>query len=321
MPSFAFLGRLIPRSRRAARHEPDELFEFEPEAEDDVPAREAGVMPDSSRGAVSLIPALVVVAIAVGGTQWRRIADWSSTPPPAQPALLSLLTQPAGAQVIIDGEPRGLTPLTLHVPAGSHSLTIRNEFAERSMTLNAVAGADMVREIELTSPAARSNATAPTNTPPPAESNRASAVAEPAPAANVAGWLTVQAPFEVQLVENGEVVGTSGVARIMLPAGRRDLQVVNRALGFDERRRIDIAPGKTASIVISAPQVPVNINARPWAEVLVDGASIGQTPIASAMMPIGTRQLVFRHPELGERRQDVVITSKPGQRVSMDFTK
>lgn len=278
-------------------------------------------MPESPRGAVSLIPALIVVAIAVGGTQWRRVAEWSSTPAAAEPALVSLLTQPAGAEVIINGESRGVTPLTLQVPPGSHSLTLRNGAAERSMTLNAAAGADMVREIELTAPAAEPVAAAMAVKPRVEATNGAAADDETPVAANAAGWLTVQAPFEVELLENGEVIGTSGVSRIMLPSGRRELQVVNRALDFNERRGIDIAPGATAAIVISAPQVPVNINARPWAEVVVDGTSIGETPIAGAMLPIGTRQLVFRHPELGERRQDVVITTKPGQRVSIDFTK
>ena len=45
--------------------------------------------------------------------------------------------------------------------------------------------------------------------------------------------MTVAAPIPLQVVERGQVIGTSEAARIMLPAGRHDLRLVNSGLeGF-----------------------------------------------------------------------------------------
>jgi hypothetical protein len=62
-------------------------------------------------------------------------------------------------------------------------------------------------------------------------------------------------------------------------------------------------------------------NARPWADVFVDGTSVGQTPISNLAVPIGTHQVLFRHPQLGERRESVVVNVKGPNRVAADFSK
>ena len=263
---------------------------------------------------------LAGVALVLGATQWQRIAAWMEPRAAVQPASLTVLTQPIGAEVIVNGEPRGVTPLTLHVPAGTHALTIRNGFSERSMTVTAAAGADIVREIEFALPGARLD-DALTGEIQAAAGDYAVLPAKPAPVANVAGWLTVQSPFELEVLDAGEIVGNTSLSRMMLPAGRREVELINRALDFLERRQVQIVAGKTAAIAVAAPLVAININARPWADVSVDGVSLGQTPIANAMIEIGSRQLVFRHPELGERRHDVVITTRPSQRISLDLTR
>lgn len=270
-----------------------------------------------------MLPATIMiaaVALVLGATQWHRVAAWMQSSAAAQAASLTVLTQPIGADVIVNGEPRGVTPLTLQVAAGSHALRIRNGFSERSMTVTAAAGADIVREIEFALPAPRPD-DAMTGEIQPVAANYAAVPEKPAPVAHLAGWLTVQSPFELEVVDAGEMVGSSSLSRMMLPAGRRDVELINRALEFVERRRVQIVAGKTAAITVVAPHVAININARPWADVSVDGVSLGQTPIANVMMPIGSRQLVFRHPELGERRHHVVITTRPGQRISFDLTR
>ena len=260
------------------------------------------------------------VALVVAVTQWRGIVEWVQGQAVAAPASITVLTQPSGAQVLVNGEPRGSTPLTLQLPANTYALTIRSGSNERSMTLTAAAGADIVREIEFAAPA-RESSGALTGETQAAEGNLGVVADTPAPVANLAGWLSVQAPFELEVLDAGEIVGTTSLSRMMLPAGRRDLELINRSLEFVERRRIQIAPGKTSAITVAPPRVAININARPWADVSVDGVSLGQTPLANAMMAIGSRQIVFSHPELGERRHDVVITTRAGQRISFDLTK
>ena len=61
------------------------------------------------------------------------------------------------------------------------------------------------------------------------------------------------------------------------------------------------------------------VNAIPWAEVLVDGNRVGETPIGSIAVPIGTHEVVFRHPELGERRMTVTVTTGEPVKVGVDL--
>ena len=135
-----------------------------------------------------------------------------------------------------------------------------------------------------------------------------------------AGWLTVGAPFEVRIVEGGEVLGTSASSKIMIPAGNHEIDLVNQSLGYEDHRKIDVQSGKTAQIRVDA-RAPLNANAKPWADVTIDGVAVGQTPIANYVLALGTHQIVFRHPDLGEPRQDVVITAKGPNRISVDLTK
>jgi hypothetical protein len=55
--------------------------------------------------------------------------------------------------------------------------------------------------------------------------------------------------------------------------------------------------------------------------VSLDGASLGQTPISNLQVAVGTHEMVFRHPQLGERRQSVTVTAKGPNRIAADLTK
>jgi hypothetical protein len=57
-----------------------------------------------------------------------------------------------------------------------------------------------------------------------------------------------------------------------------------------------------------------------WAEVSVDGRSIGQTPIGNLSVSFGTHEVVWRHPEHGERRQIVLVGSQ-AVRLGVDWTR
>jgi hypothetical protein len=107
----------------------------------------------------------------------------------------------------------------------------------------------------------------------------------------------------------------------MIPTGRHTLSFVNDALQYQETRAVEVAVGKTSNIRIDAPNAAVSANARPWADVLVDGVSVGQTPISNLALPIGQHEVVFRNPQLGERKQTVVVTARGPNRIAVDLTK
>ena len=307
-----FLGRGLRKEN------PLHEFREERHLETDFPLEAPSVSAQATRGRVVAVTMLAIgIPLVIGAglwAQWPSIASrFVGTPEPVRMAALSIVSRPAGAEVMIDGQSRGITPLTLQVAPGTHTLTVRSGAVERVMSVDAAPGADILRDLEIAADVTRSPATPAVATAP--------APSAEAPANPAAGWLEISSPFEVQVVENGEVIGTSAAKRIMLPSGRHNLSIASRTYEFEESRRVDVAPGQTATVRVQPPAVTVNINARPWAEVILNGTSLGQTPIANATIPIGTHRLVFRHPELGERQQDVVITRRPGQRVSMDLTK
>jgi hypothetical protein len=294
---------------------------------------------------------------------------WFGAPAAATTGGLTVDTRPAGAEIHIDGQRRGVTPLTLALEPGPHTVAVRLGGSERSVPVVVTAGGTVAHYFEMaggasSAPAAATGTIAVVTTPPGARVNvdgqprgvspltigdlapgehRIAVDSDAARAARVitvqpgtttsvvfamageagpaAGWLTIASPFDVQVVEDDEVVGISATSRIMLPAGRHDVMLVNSSLEYAEPARIDIGAGRVTTFRLEAPKVGVNINARPWADVSIDNDSAGQTPIANLPVAIGTHQVVFRHPQLGERRETIVVTAKGPNRVSVDLTR
>jgi hypothetical protein len=69
------------------------------------------------------------------------------------------------------------------------------------------------------------------------------------------------------------------------------------------------------------PKAAVALNAVPWAEAWVDGERIGETPIGSVSLAIGPHEVVFRHPDLGEKRVVTTVTLGTPAKVTVDMRK
>ena len=154
-------------------------------------------------------------------------------------------------------------------------------------------------------------AAAPGTTPPTAAS------ASEAPSAP--GWIAMAGELDVQLYEGGRLLGDSKIDRIMVPAGRHDLEFVNESIGYRGTRSVQVSPEKVTTVTLDPPKGTIAINALPWAEVWMDGAKIGETPIGNLAVAAGSHDVLFRHPELGERRQTVLVTLKTPLRLSVDM--
>ena len=153
---------------------------------------------------------------------------------------------------------------------------------------------------------------------------RTAAVAPVVPAVDksmLAGSVAVSAPLPLQVLLRGRVVATTEAESFMLPVGTQELEFVNQSVGYRVRKTVTIQAGKTANLRLEAPMGTVNINAVPWAEVWLDGKDLGETPLGNVQIPIGSRELVFRHPDLGERRATVLVTLKEPARISIDLRK
>ena len=148
------------------------------------------------------------------------------------------------------------------------------------------------------------------------------AIADPERAASslsAGGWVSVKTPVPMQVFEEGRLVGTTEVDRIMLPVGTRRLEIVSEALGYRSRQEVAIRAGQTSTLRLDMPTGVLAVNAQPWAEVWVDGERVGETPIGNLTRTIGPHEVVFRHPELGEKKTTVVVTLKEPTRVGVDL--
>jgi hypothetical protein len=236
-------------------------------------------------GATRTVPLTVQAGVVL--SQYLDLAPVAAAPLVGR---LEISSDPLGARVAVDGIARGVTPATLsNITPGVHNVSIVGDDATVTRSVTVAAG------------------------------STASVIVSLTPAGAAAGWASFHAPIELQVLEGGRVVGTTSVDRLLLPPGRHDFVLSNPALEFEEPMTVQIAIGKVASEVVAIPNGSLSINATPWANVLLDGQAIGTTPLANLAVPIGTHEIVFRNPQLGERHQSVVVKAKSPAHIGVSF--
>ena len=137
----------VPRSPLApelAFHDP--VSEFASEA-DGVGGVLSGKTPSRARAASKwpIVAAVVIVALCL-------VAAWRWWPARATATagtgMVGIETSPPGASVLVDGRERGKTPLTLALPAGTHSVTVDGTTGRRELSVNVVAKTQIVHHVE-----------------------------------------------------------------------------------------------------------------------------------------------------------------------------
>jgi len=132
---------------------------------------------------------------------------------------------------------------------------------------------------------------------------------------------TISSPLELQVYEGERLLGSTSDGIINAPPGRREVDLVNTRVGYRARQTVYVRPGTIASIGVALPSGRVSVNAAPWAEVFIDGKSVGETPLGNLSVPIGEHEFVFRHPQLGERRQTATVRADGVTRVTADLQR
>lgn len=205
---------------------------------------------------------------------------------------LQVRTEPAGARVTVDGHAYGATPVTVEgLSPGTHTVVLENELRSITQEVKIEANTTASLVVPLTAPA---------NAP-------------------LSGWISVKAPAELRIYEDQRLIGTSQSDRIMMSVGRHTLQVANEALGYRETTVVTVAPGRVSSVQPTWPNGMVSLNAAPWAQVWIDGQQVGETPLSNVRVPIGSHEVLFRHPELGEKLVRAIVTAGAPTRVSVDL--
>jgi hypothetical protein len=251
-----------------------------------------------------ILPVVAVIGV-VGAGLWfgvpmarPYVERWKATPPIARtvPALTDadlnptepvagskkrtgrlVVTSTSGvAQVLVDGQARGVTPLTLDgLPAGKHTVVLKSQKGSVEQTVT-VAANDTAQVDQTIFP----------------------------------GWVSVVAPWDMIISEGNRSLRLDDRSQVMLSPGPHELLFQNRALGYQETRHVDVRPGETAQLSIAAPHSKATFTATAPAEVWLDGKSVGQTPLIDLPVEIGTHHIKMKS-GTAERQFTVTATMTP----------
>ncbi len=252
-------------------------------------------------------PVAALVLLGLGAAVWTvrdraaELASWlpgagtdpaageaAGTPTPAATTgALEVTSTPAGAQVTIGGTSYGVTPLTIpELPAGSHTVRLDSEAGSIERVVQVEAGLTASLDESIYS-----------------------------------GWVAIFAPVQLDIFDGGRRVGTTEDGRLLFEPGTHDIELVNERLAYREAITLEVAPGEVTAHSVELPAGRLSATARPWAEVSVDGEVRGRTPLADLPVTIGTRSIVFSHPELGERREIITVTLAAPSVIHVDFER
>ena len=237
--------------------------------------------------------ARTIMVNVVRGETTHSVVEFLAPPQPSpeEPTELRITSEPTAAQVSIDGVPRGSTPLLVpKLPPGAHAVSVRSRAGQVNRSIDVTAGQAQSLHVLL----------------PPAS-----------PAGP--GFVTIGVPTALRVFENGRFVGANGAGPIALPPGAHDLELVNDDLGLRLRQRVVVQSGATATVTPLLPKGSLAINAQPWAEVWLNGERVGETPLGNVSRPVGQYEVLLRHPDFGERRTRVRVTSDATTRLNVDM--
>jgi hypothetical protein len=297
-----------------------------------------------------LVTAGIVIALGAAGLNyWPRLRSALTM------GAVVLETTPPGSQVFIDGALVGTTPMTAQLPAGPHTVEFRDSNRSRTMEVVVVARDQLVQRVDWTAKPTGSLSVSsdPTGamilvdgkfrgtTPmtvdglsvgthavvvemPNGGSIRRTVKIAADQTTNlsevlVAGWLAVFSPFEITISEGNRLISTDDRGRAMLSPGSHRLRFRNAALGYDEVRTVQIRPTETTTLNL-VPQTTLTITSTEPAEVTIDGARVGGTPITKRRINIGTHTIVLRNGAGQQRQFTVTATSDPVQ-LDVDFSR
>jgi hypothetical protein len=237
----------------------------------------------------------VDAAVTIPQTSATKGAPSVAAGPPvrtstSQRGRLVVNSEPAGARVYIDGRQYGVAPVTVtDLSVGQHQLLFRR-------------GATEVTQIVRIEPDIATSivAAVPENT-------------------SASGWIAVASPVEMDMWEDGVLLGTSRSPQIMLASGEHSLEFVNESLEYRRKEQVRVQAGKVERVELALPQSVINLNASPWAEVWIDGESVGETPIANLPLTIGKHEVAFRHPTLGEKVLFTTVKAGTPVRLTADL--
>jgi len=198
---------------------------------------------------------------------------------------LQVSSVPPAARVLVDGKFRGMTPLTLDdLNRGEHQVVLESAEGSVSRTVTITASESVVLEEMIFS-----------------------------------GWVAVYSPFDLIVREGTRAFPLDDRHQIMLPPGPHELHLENRALGYDEVRRVDVKPGEVQTLQVTPPRSALTVKATADAQVWVDGVLAGDTPLVAFSVALGTHEVIVKR--AGDERRFIVTSTVKPVDLSVDFSR
>lgn len=300
---------------------------------------------------LGLLAAIAVAAVVYAPRLWAVVFDEQR-----RSARLTVESEPAGASVTIDGKFLGVTPLKVPLPEGNHQLDVQNGGALRSKTIVAVAGQRLTERAQFPGSQDRGGLAittypgegrisidgVPQGTAPirvaglttgshvlVVETSRGSQTQEvnveagqllPV-AVQTVSWVKVLAPYDLEVFEQGKMLGVTGSAAVPILPGRHQLEFVNRALGLKLRQAVEAAPGQLTTLPVDLPMGTLNLTADQPSDVFVDGQSVGATPVSGFTVPLGRHVIAFQNAKSERLVYQVTATLAGPVRLAATFRK
>ena len=278
-------------------------------------------------------------------------AYWYVTP--AETGSLLVETTPVGIEILVDGRVAGRTPFSDSLTPGRHTIELRQGSNSRVIPVEISSGVQTMQRItwarglqtgqaRVTATAQNSHVTidgknwgkAPLTVSTLAAGKHmvqiesdAGTVSTPiavSPGETTEldvpiypGWVSVLAPVQLFIYEGERFLGTTEGEKLMLAPGKHKLDFVSEELGFKRAVEVTITPGATAAVSLPMPKVAVTVEGPEGGELIIDGEPMGRLPLTGLQIALGTRDFVVKHPDLGEKRQVVTVTSHSPMRVTL----
>ena len=201
------------------------------------------------------------------------------------PAKLNVNSTPPGAQVLLDGKQRGITPTTLNdVAPGRHTVELKHQDGNVTRTVTVDAGDTAVIDEQI-----------------------------------FAGWVAIYSPTEVTITEGGRALRLDDRSQVLLPPGWHDIRIVNRTLGHESVQRVEVKPGEVTRLNVMPPRSSLTVTASEPAEVFLDGTKVGDSPMNDFAIDLGTHEVLVKRGG-AERRFTVTATATPTT-INVDFSR
>ena len=304
--------------------------------------RKRQAVPPARRIKLLLVLGTLLAAATAAGVQaprlWALVFDSQRSS-----GQLTIDSDPAGAAVTVDGQFRGLTPIALPLGAGTHQLDVQNGGSLQSKKIS-IAAHETLRE-RMTFPGGHDvgglaisaypktgrvtvdgvvRGLAPVNVSDLTPGSHTVVVETPLGVqeqdvmvqagkllpltVQTVSWVKADAPYELEVSEEGRNLGTTGKAAVVVSPGRHHLEFSNAALGLKIRQIVDTVPGQLVVAPLDLPMGTMNLTSDQPAEVYVDGQRVGETPVSGLAVALGAHEVTFLHARHGQLRYKVTAT-------------